>query len=72
MLLDTTAFNSDEKLLVDNFRPDVIFDDEASQTDDTELLIGIMRNCRELRHVVLVGDGKQLSPVPENSRKISI
>ena len=63
MLLDTMASNADEKLLVDNFQPNVIFFDEASQTDETELLIGIMRNCKKLKHVILIGDDKQLSPV---------
>ena len=66
MLLGTTASNSDEKLLVDNFNPDVIFHDEASQTDEAELLIGIMRNCKSLKHVILVGDGRQLSPVHQS------
>ena len=66
MLLGTTASNSDEKFLVDNFHPDVVFLDEASQTDEAEMLIGIMRNCHSLKHAILVGDGKQLSPVHQS------
>lgn len=59
----TTLSNSDDSLLADTLEPEWLIIDEAATATEAELLIAITKHAGSIRHVLLVGDVKQLRAV---------
>jgi len=64
----TTLSNSDDTLIGNTLEPEWLIIDEAATATEAEVLIAITKHAATLRHVMLVGDIKQLRAVIPTAR----